>query len=256
MKVVSNTIRIRWDARILVLPLMGKAGSTHYHIECPSSGTIGTGQTFDADGLSFGSTTSNYSALYYVVPVGSTSVNTLVSNFRLVPLTSTIENMEPHWVLVAVVNSEANHTQVKWQPGSVVLPLPDIGHQIRWNSAVLQLGRSANKIVLDGTAGSATIPGWVTATAAAAPQYRVSPATSGQESSIGFYRNSNLNVSNAGDAWVIGQSAWGVGAGNFAIGRHNSEALNGCGGREHPRKYHHRRYRGTENSVRILSRRR
>ena len=25
--------------------------------------------------------------------------------------------------------------------------------------------------------------------------------------------------------WVVGQSAWGVGAGKFAIGRHNSEAL-------------------------------
>ena len=106
-----------------------------------------------------------------------------------------------------------------------MLPIPDSGQQIQWSSNVQQLGRGANKIVLSGTAGSATIPGSVTATAAAAPQYRVAPATSGQESSIGFYRNSNLGVTNAGDVWVIGQSAWGVGAGNFAIGRHNSEAL-------------------------------
>ena len=125
---------------------------------------------------------------------------------------------------LATLITDANPA-LKWLPGAVALPLPDSGQQIQWGNNTQQLGRGANKIVLDGSAGSATIPGWVTATAATAPQHRAAPATNGQESSIGFYRFNNLNVQDAGDVWVIGQSAWDVGAGNFAIGRPGGAAL-------------------------------
>ena len=50
---------------------------------------------------------------------------------------------------------------VKWQPGSVVLPLPDNGQQIQWGSNVQQLGRGANKLSLDGGTGNANIPGFL-----------------------------------------------------------------------------------------------
>ena len=42
--------------------------------------------------------------------------------------------------------------------------------------------------------------------------------TSTSDSSIGFFRNYNMSVSNPGDLWIAGQNIYGVGAGNFAIG--------------------------------------
>ena len=39
------------------------------------------------------------------------------------------------------------------------LPIPDSGQQIQWGSNVQQLGRGANKIVLDGGTGNVSIPG-------------------------------------------------------------------------------------------------
>jgi hypothetical protein len=47
---------------------------------------------------------------------------------------------------------------------------------------------------------------------------RASPPANGGESSIGFYRNTNLSGNTGGDQWVMGHNSWQVGAGNFAIG--------------------------------------
>jgi hypothetical protein len=47
---------------------------------------------------------------------------------------------------------------------------------------------------------------------------RVAPTVSGNESSIGFYRNSDRSTPFAGDVWVLGHAAHGVGIGNFSIG--------------------------------------
>jgi hypothetical protein len=58
------------------------------------------------------------------------------------------------------------------------------------------------RFVQDGNAGS----------------IRITPATPGQEASIGFYNTSNMNGSGAGAFWVMGHSSFGVGASNFAIG--------------------------------------
>ena len=159
VKVVSNTVRIRWDTRVLALPLMGKAGSTNYNIDCPASGTTGTGQIIDADGIPMGANTNVFSALYYQLPTASTSISTLVGNFRVISTLNTVDNIDPSWVLLAVLNTDASQALVKWQAGGVVLPLPDNGQQIQWGSNAQQLGRGANKIVLDGGTGNATISG-------------------------------------------------------------------------------------------------
>ena len=159
VKVVSNTVRIRWDTRVLALPLMGKAGSTNYNIECPASGTTGTGQIIDADGIPMGANTNVFSALYYQLPTASTSISTLVGNFRVISTLNTVDNIDPSWVLLAVLNTDASQALVKWQAGGVVLPLPDNGQQIQWGSNAQQLGRGANKLSLDGVTGNVNIPG-------------------------------------------------------------------------------------------------
>ena len=63
VKVVSNVIRIRWDTRVLALPLMGKAGITYYNIDCPANNVvIGSGQTVNSDGIPLGNNSSNFAA--------------------------------------------------------------------------------------------------------------------------------------------------------------------------------------------------
>ena len=68
VKVVSGQVKIRWGARAIATPLMGKATSSLYDIACPTSGTIGTGQIADADGIPLGANSNNFMALYYVMP--------------------------------------------------------------------------------------------------------------------------------------------------------------------------------------------
>ena len=165
VKVVNNVIRVRWDALIRALPFMGKATFGSYDISCPASGTIGTGQTIDADGMSLGTNSNNFAGLYYIVPIAATGAigfATVVGNFRIITFSNTIENVEPHWVLLAVINTDTNQALVKWQAGNVVLPLPDNGQQIQWGSNVQQLGRGASKLSLDGATCNANIPGALT----------------------------------------------------------------------------------------------
>jgi hypothetical protein len=58
------------------------------------------------------------------------------------------------------------------------------------------------RVVQDGSSGS----------------LRIGPSNAGQEASIGFYNNSNMNGTGAGAMWVMGQNSFGVGASNFAVG--------------------------------------
>jgi hypothetical protein len=89
-------------------------------------------------------------------------------------------------------------------------------------------GRGANKIVLDGVTGNATIPGDIAAgriTAKTSGSYgtmRCIPNTTFGESSIGFFRNGNSSVDVAGDFWAVGHHAYGPGDRNFGIGCHGS----------------------------------
>ena len=46
---------------------------------------------------------------------------------------------------------------------------------------------------------------------------QVAPTTDNSETGIGFYRYANKQITNAGDAWVVGQGSWGN-AGSFVIG--------------------------------------
>ena len=157
VKVVSNQVKIRWDTRVIATPLMGKATSSLYDIVCPTSGTIGTGQTADADGIPLGANSDNLATLYYVLPTASANTQ-FINNFRVITSTNTTDNLDSRWMALATLNTDAGST-LKWLPGAVALPLPDNGQQIQWGSNVQQLGRGANKIVLGGVSGSATVPG-------------------------------------------------------------------------------------------------
>jgi hypothetical protein len=127
---------------------MGKATSSLYDIVCPTSGTIGTGQIADADGIPLGANSDNLATLYYVLPTASANTQ-FVSNFRVITSANTTDNLDSRWMALATLNTDAGPT-LKWLPGAVTLPLPDNGQQIQWGSNVQQLGRGAYKIVLDG----------------------------------------------------------------------------------------------------------
>ena len=167
IKNVGGTIRVRWDTRILALPLMGHASSPFYVIECPAAGaTLGAG-TVDADGINIGTNDASitgYGSLWYVLPTTS-PFTSQPGQFRVVAFQSTTETPAPNWVLICVAFTDAGQQVLRWQAGSVVLPLPDAGQQIQWGSNVQQLGRGANKITLDGVTGNATIPGDLTVNA-------------------------------------------------------------------------------------------
>jgi hypothetical protein len=70
-------------------------------------------------------------------------------------------------VLVAFINADGANKVVKWQAGSVVLPVPDGDQQITWNANSQQVGQGANKIQLDGGTGNVSIPGSLSVTGAA-----------------------------------------------------------------------------------------
>ena len=88
VKVVRNQAKIRWDAGVIATPLMGKATSTLYDIICPTSGTIGSGQTADTDGIPLGANSDNLATLYYVLPTASANTQFL-NNFRIITSANT-----------------------------------------------------------------------------------------------------------------------------------------------------------------------
>jgi hypothetical protein len=109
--------------------------------------------------------------------------------------------------------------------------MPVGGNDLRWAHAVsgtcMQLSGTDGSLTVSKAAtfsASTTTTGTATATQVVARgsgiggTVRAAPATNGNESSIGFYRNSDQSGSAAGDQWVLGQGSWGVGAGNFSIG--------------------------------------
>ena len=165
IKNVGGTIRARWDTRILALPLMGHTTSSFYVIDCPADGaTLGAG-TVNADGINLGTNntgTTGFGSLWYVLPTGSANASQ-PGQFRVVAVQSTTETPGPNWVLICVAFTDAGQQVIRWQAGSVVLPIPDSGQQIQWGSNVQQLGRGANKLVLNGAAGSISLPGSLTA---------------------------------------------------------------------------------------------
>ena len=51
---------------------------------------------------------------------------------------------------------------------------------------------------------------------------RCYPSATSGESSIGFYRNNNGNIQNAGDFWAVGHQAYNPSDRNFGIGCHGA----------------------------------
>ena len=142
---------------------MGQTTSTFYVIDCPAAGaTLGAGSV-DADGINLG---TNYTAA-----TGFGSLWYVVGQFRVVLYQGTTETPAPNWVLICITFTDAGQQVIRWQAGSVVQPLPDSGQQIQWGSNVQQLGRGANKIVLDGGTDNITAPGDCMADSAITQQY-------------------------------------------------------------------------------------
>jgi hypothetical protein len=152
---------------------MGHATSSFYSIECPAAGaTLGSGSV-NADGINIGTNdnlNTGYGSLWYVLPTSSTFTSQ-PGQFRVVQYLSTTETPGPNWVLICASFTDAGQQVIRWQAGSVVLPIPDAGHQIQWGSNVQQLGRGVNKIVLDGSTGNITAPGDCLAGSAITQQY-------------------------------------------------------------------------------------
>ena len=161
IKNVGGAIRVRWDTRILALPLMGQATSTVYVIDCPAAGTTLGAGSVDADGINLGTNNTSatgFGSLWYVLPIGSANASQ-PGQSRVVLYQSTTETPAPYWVLICVTVTDAGQQVIRWQAGSVALPIPDSGQQIQWGSTVQQLGRGASKLTLDGGTGNVTIPG-------------------------------------------------------------------------------------------------
>ena len=134
IKNVGGVIRVRWDTRILVLSLMGHTTSTFYVIDCPASGaTLGAGSV-DTDGINLGtnnSASTGFVSLWYVLPTGS-SHPSQPGQFRVVLYQSITETPGPTWILICVTFTNAGQQVIRWQAGSVALPIPDSGQQTQW----------------------------------------------------------------------------------------------------------------------------
>ena len=93
-----------------------------------------------------------------MLPIGSSNASQ-PAQFRVVNFQNTTETPGPNWVLICATFTDAGQQVIRWQAGGVVLPLPETGQQIQWGNNAQQLGRCANKIILDGGTGNATIAG-------------------------------------------------------------------------------------------------
>ena len=148
IKNVGGTIRVRWDTRILALPLMGHASSPFYVIECPAAGAALGAGTVDADGINIGTNDASitgYGSLWYVLPTTS-PFTSQPGQFRVVAFQSTTETPAPNWVLICVAFTDAGQQVIRWQAGSVVLPIPTTGQHIQWR-ATLSLSLSSTGVV-------------------------------------------------------------------------------------------------------------
>ena len=83
---------------------------------------------------------TGYGSLWYVLPTGSAATSQ-PGQFRVVQYLSTTETPAPNWVLIGVAFTDAGQQVIRWQAGSVVLPIPDSGQQIQWGGTLQQLGR-------------------------------------------------------------------------------------------------------------------
>ena len=109
IKNVGGAVRVRWNTRILALPLMGHASSPFYVVECPAAGAALGAGSVDADGINIGTNDASitgYGSLWYVLPTAS-PFTSQPGQFRVVAFQSTTETPGPNWVLICVTFTDA-----------------------------------------------------------------------------------------------------------------------------------------------------
>lgn len=123
--VVWNGSRIKWDVRIILIPIekteLGSAG--HFSINCPTSGTVTyynsgntiTTVTCDANGVPIG----QWEALYYKVVRGANE-SSVQANFIVANYQNSLWEPDSDWILICVRNGDDN--TIKWIPGQVNIP--------------------------------------------------------------------------------------------------------------------------------------
>ena len=150
---VGGTIRVRWDTRVVALPLMGHATASYYEIACPADGaTLGAG-TVNADGINLGQNLAlagGYNSLWYVLPTGSSNASQPLQ-FRVVNFQTTTETPGPNWVLICATFTDSGQLVIRWQAGGVALPTPDIRQSHQSGSTPPPLGARGVHRVSDGS---------------------------------------------------------------------------------------------------------
>jgi hypothetical protein len=119
-------------------------------------------------------------------------------------------------VLICVAFTDAGQQIIRWQAGSVVLPIPDSGQQIQWGSNVQQLGREASKLALDGSTATVTASQLIVRHSSGG-QVQTIAAVDGGIAEIQFNRKPT-GVSSAGDLWAVGHRSFDGANGFFSIG--------------------------------------
>ena len=105
---LSAASLFKWTARIIVISAgrgshFGTSG--YFDINMPTSGTLtGVGGTSDQTWTANGCTLSSWLALYYILPIGSSS-SSVAANFRIASYTSDLK-VPSTWLLIAVRNAD------------------------------------------------------------------------------------------------------------------------------------------------------
>jgi hypothetical protein len=103
-----------WDTRILCAPLF--TTSEFFSIDCPTSGTLSTGETATTNGIPLGDaniTTRQFDTLWYAIPASGNFSN--VGGFRVLSYNEKVIVPGSSWVLLATRTHDNN--TVKWVAG-------------------------------------------------------------------------------------------------------------------------------------------
>jgi hypothetical protein len=159
---VSAGGSVLWGTRFIVITNgFGSNFSTagYFDITCPVSGTVtGVGGHANVTATAAGITMAAWDALYYILPIGSTSTS-LAANFRIATYTTTLD--VPHtWVLIALRNGDDSiyyfNNGVRLKAGDTWIGATSTSNNAQMNS--LGVGTAAS-----GTAGEIRATNEITA---------------------------------------------------------------------------------------------
>lgn len=151
---------LRWTQRFVVIAggrgtHFGTAG--YFDITMPSDGTVITGiggaanQTVVAGGIPLTNGATAWSALYYILPIGSSNT-TVNANYRLVGITVDLQ-IPDTWLLIAARNAET--TAVRLGNGLIVKPGQSVSEtNTPWTEANDSAGSGLDADLLDGQHGT------------------------------------------------------------------------------------------------------